>query len=633
MLSADSTDDELRAAIGDADPTTLLPALAWVTGDLSLARDDLHLDPLLTGMPDGGWTPEQVTRARDLAFIALRRFLDEGGRPVEPPSDADRRQLIDWVAGRELDDDHITMFTEELALEGDRRSPSWHRDDIAAGDLSVAIIGAGMSGILAAHRLHQAGIPVVVLEKNPDIGGTWFENTYPGCRVDLPNHVYAYSNAQRHDWPYHHSTQDVLLDYFKDCAHDWGVTEHIRFDTCVESMTWDDDDGSWVLHLATRDGPEVLRATAVVSAVGQLNQPKLPDLEGRDDFAGLSFHSSRWPQDLDLGGKLVAVIGTGASAMQFIPHVAEDAAHLTIFQRTPAWLIPRPEYHEPVADGLIDLFAAIPGYTNWYRLRRFWMIHHGALDALVHDPQWDGPIEQAVSADNDLMRELLTEYLRAEFADRPDLLDKVIPRYPVGAKRFVLDNGIWPRTLKRDDVELVTDPIERITPTGVRAAGRDHQVDIIIYGTGFNASRFLTPMQVTGRNGLDLHEVWGDDARAYLGMTVPGFPNLFCLYGPNTNIVINGSIIYFSECSVRYLVEMMGILLERHQTVAEVRADVHAAFVDEVDHRNGEMAWGLSSVNSWYKSPSGRIAQNWPFALIDYWRRTRAPDPDEYVLR
>ncbi|MGI9601208.1 MAG: flavin-containing monooxygenase [Acidimicrobiales bacterium] len=633
MISAASSDDELREVIAAADATTLLPALAWVTGDLTLISDDLHLDPTLTAMPDGGWSPAQVETARAAAFTALRGFLDQGGEPVPPLTDGDRRRLIEWVAGTTLDDDHIALFTEELALEGDLRAPSWSRDDLTTDDITVLIVGAGMSGILAAHRLQQAGIPFVVLEKNLDIGGTWFENTYPGCRVDVPNHVYAYSNAQRHDWPFHHSTQDVLLDYFRDCARRWGVTDHIRFGVQVESMTWDDDAGHWHLSVLNDGRPETMTATAVVSAVGQLNQPKLPDIVGRDRFAGQAFHSSSWPADLDLSGRRVAVIGTGASAMQFIPHVAEHAEHLTIFQRTPAWLIPREQYHQAVAEGLVDLFAAIPGYTNWYRLRRFWMIHHGALDALHHDPAWDGPVEQAVSADNDLMRELLTAYLQMEFADRPDLLDKVLPHYPVGAKRFVLDNGIWGRTLKRDNVDLVTDTIDEITATGVRTADVDHDVDTIIYGTGFNASRFLTPMKVTGRDARDLHEEWGDDARAYLGMTVPGFPNLFCLYGPNTNIVINGSIIYFSECSVRYLVELLRIVLDRDQSVVEVRDDVHAAFVDEVDAANAEMAWGLSTVNSWYKSPSGRIAQNWPFALIDYWRRTHTPDADDYLLR
>ena len=467
MISAASTDDELRAALAEGDPTTILAALAWVTGDLTLLRDDLHLDPTLTSMPDGGWTPEQVAAANDLAFEALRAFLDGGAEPVAPLPDADRRRIIEWVAGTALDDDHIAMFTEELALEGDLRRPRWQRPDLDPDQHLVAIVGAGMSGILAAHRLRQAGLPVVLLEKNSDIGGTWFENAYPGCRVDLPNHVYAYSNAQRDDWPFHHSTQDVLQRYFRQCADDWGVTALTRFDTRVESMAWDEARARWTLELDTPAGPETLEASTVISAVGQLNQAMLPSIEGRDDFAGDAFHSSRWPADLDLTGLRVGVIGTGASAMQFIPHVAEEAAHLTVFQRTPAWLIPREQYHQPVADGLIDLFEAIPGFTNWYRLRRFWMIHHGALDALHHDPAWEGPIEQAVSADNDLMRELLTGYLEMEFADRPDLLAEVVPSYPVGAKRFVLDNGIWARTLKRDDVDLVTRAaIERITDTG-----------------------------------------------------------------------------------------------------------------------------------------------------------------------
>jgi 4-hydroxyacetophenone monooxygenase len=223
-------------------------------------------------------------------------------------------------------------------------------------------------------------------------------------------------------------------------------------------------------------------------------------------------------------------------------------------------------------------------------------------------------------------------YLAGELANRPDLLEQVTPHYPPGAKRMIRDNGVWPATLARDDVRLVTDPIERVTPTGVRLrTGEDVEVDVIVYGTGFTASRFLTPMRVTGRDGRDLHEQWDGDARAYLGITVPGFPNFFMLYGPNTNIVVNGSIVYFSECGVRYILGLLGLLLGGGHGALDVRKDVHDTFNAAVDAENARMAWGASAVNSWYKNARGHVSQNWPFTLLDYWQRTLTPDPADYV--
>jgi len=275
----------------------------------------------------------------------------------------------------------------------------------------------------------------------------------------------------------------------------------------------------------------------------------------------------------------------------------------------------------------------VPTYAQWFRLRLFWRTHEGAIDALRRDPEWTGSLEDAVSPRNHDMRELLTLYLEHEFHDRPDLLAQVVPDYPVGAKRIVLDNGVWSRTLHRPNVRLVSDGIDEVTASGVTTDEGEHiEADVLIYGTGFSASEFLTPMRVVGRDGVDLHDMWSGDARAYLGVTVPGFPNLFCLYGPNTNIVINGSIIYFSECEVHYLVESMRMLMRMGKSAMDCRRDVYDEYVERIDRRNGEMAWGISTVNSWYKSASGGVAQNWPFPLIDYWRQTRSADPNDYRL-
>jgi 4-hydroxyacetophenone monooxygenase len=630
------TDDELRAILEAAELPPLLPAIAYATGDLSLLRDDLRPDPVLAAaMPQGGLTDEQQAQVRELALAALVRFRDGGCVPAPPPTEDDLLAILEHAVGVSGLGDYLGLIEEELAFrDEDRRAPDWHIDQVAPGStFEVAIIGAGMSGILAAHRLTQAGVAFTIYEKSDDVGGTWYDNQYPGCRVDNPNHNYSYAFAQRHDWPLHFSTQDVLHDYFRRCADAFGLRDHICFETEVRSCTWSDDDLKWTVEVAGRDGAvERHVVDAVISAVGQLNRPNYPDIPGRDDFAGPAFHSARWDASVDLVGKRVAIIGTGASAMQLVPEIAGVVGHLTVFQRTPAWMGPTPEYHDEVPSELRWLYNRLPSYSEWHRIWIFWRMGDGALETVRVDEEWE-PKDRSVSMVNEFARQILTAYIEAEFADRPDLLAVSVPDYPVGAKRIIRDNGVWAGALKRPNVRLVTTGIERITETGiVTTDGEHHEVDVLIYGTGFKASEFLTPMRVSGRDGADLHETWGGDARAYLGVTIPGFPNLFCLYGPNTNIVVNGSIIYFSECGVRYILGLLGHLLAEGGAALDVRRDVHDEFNVKVDAGNDGMAWGRSSVNSWYKNAHGHVAQNWPFTLLEYWQRTSAPDPDDYEV-
>jgi 4-hydroxyacetophenone monooxygenase len=627
-----ATDEEIHAAVADADVAPLLATVAHLTGDLSILEPELAPDQLLLLDPDVGLTPEKQARGRELAAKALIAHRDAGCPAPPPLAAADLRRVIEFLTGSDIDQ-QLPLLLEELDIEGaDLRAPAWHKDDIAPeAEFKVGIIGAGMSGIVAAHRLQQAGIDFEILEKDTDVGGTWFENIYPGCRVDVANHFYSYSFAQSADWPQFFSTQGVLLDYFRSCADTFGLRPHIRFSTEVQSATYDDEARQWVVRTHGPDGADTdERFDAVISAVGQLNRPSFPAIEGRDRFAGPSFHSAEWDPSVDLTGKRVAVIGTGASAAQLIPPVAEQAGELLVFQRTPPWLIPTPNYHDDLPDGVRRLMAHVPNYARWDRLWIFWRTNEGLLPCATVEPDW--PQGPSVSMLNEFIRQMLEGYLKEQFPE-PELFEQVLPTYPPLAKRFVRDNGIWSSTLHRDDVQLVTDGIARITESGIEMVdGIVHDVDVIIYGTGFQASSFLTPMTVTGRGGVDLHERWGGNARAYLGVTVPEFPNLFLLYGPNTNIVVNGSIIYFSELEVRYLVEGIRMLLETGHRSMECRPEVHDAYNAAIDEANLARAWGASDVNSWYKSPSGRVAQNWPFSLLEYWQRTHRPDPDDYVL-
>jgi 4-hydroxyacetophenone monooxygenase len=633
---ASITDDQLAGMIAVADLPSLLATLAHISSRPDLPGDGLRLDPTKHHEPHGGWTQDQQAFARGIALHALIELRDAGWPQAPAPTADSVRPIITWMMATDTTtDDYVSLLLEELGnSEEDLRAPTWTAAEVAPDRLfRVAVIGAGMSGLLAARRLRQAGIDVVVYEKNAEVGGTWLQNTYPGCRVDVASHLFCYSFAQRDDWPQHFSTQPELLDYFTRCADEFGVRQFIQFSTTVDAVTFDDRSATW--QVCTVDGNGRAQSSsfhAVINATGQLNRPKLPDIEGLGSFGGPAFHSAEWDHDVDLTGKRVAVIGTGASAAQFIPIIAEQAAQVLVFQRTPNWLAPTLDYHDDVADGQRWLLHHVPYYSQWYRFWLFWRYAEGILPAVKVDPQWDGN-GQSVSAANEQLRMLLGMYLGLCFGDRPDLLAKVMPDYPPAAKRIIRDNGVWASTLKRDNVQLITDPMASIGPSGLTMVdGTAHDVDVVIYGTGFQASRFLTPMRVVGRGGVELHEQWDGNARAYLGIVAPNFPNFFMLYGPNTNIVVNGSIIYFSECEVHYVLQCLHHVLATRTRALDCLQEVHDRYNARIDEGNLLMAWGASSVNSWYKSDSGRVAQNWPFSLLEFWQQTREVDSADYEV-
>jgi len=632
MLPPD--DAALDAALADAELLALVATVAHLTGDLGVLRPELRPNPIAMGEPQAGYSLDQIALAREVCREGLRRFRDEQGGVAPRPSDEQLRTILGFLAGTQVDERYVPLLTEELALEGDElRAPHWHKDDVAPDrPFTVAIIGAGMSGIAAAHRLDQAGVDFVVFEKNDDVGGTWLENSYPGCRVDIQNHMYSYSFAQRHDWPRYFSPREVLAEYFRDCAERFGLLDRIELKTEVQSVVWDEGTGTWCVSVDGPGGPRQVRAHAVISAVGQLNRPLVPAIAGLDTFAGPAFHTARWDHSVDLQGKKVAVIGTGASACQVIPAIAPEVAELTVFMRTPPWMLPAPMYHQEVAPGLNWLFAHVPFYAHWYRTWLFWRGAERMQPYAAVDPDYP-PTEHAVSAANAEIRALLEMWLQLLTDGDPDLQRKLLPDYPPFAKRFVVDDGAFVMALRQPHVHLVTEAIDAVEPNGVRTAdGVLHGADVLVLGTGFQACDFLVPMQVVGRDGVDLHDQWHGDARAYLGITVPHFPNFFVLYGPNTNIVVNGSIIYYSECEVHYVVECLRLLLAEGKAALDVKPDVHDAYNERIDAANRLRTWGYSTVSSWYKNATGRTAQNWPFSVLEYWELTRSPDPQDYTL-
>lgn len=621
----------LTEAFAVAEVHPLLCAVAHRTGDLSLLREEFAPDQEQLLVPGRGLDPEQESEARQLAAAALSAHL-ASGRPDHDLGPDERRQLFGFLVSADAAAHWDGFLTEELALEGtDPREPSWHLADDGA-TFRCAVIGAGASGLAAAHRLRQAGLHVTVFEKNGDVGGTWLENVYPGCRVDVPNQLYSFSFAQTNGWRSRFSAQPDLLAYLQSTAEELGLGECIRFRSEVTEARFDDATHKWSLTVRAADGTETTEvADAVVCAVGQLNRPSFPAVAGRERFDGPSFHSAAWDDSVELAGRRVAVIGTGASAAQFVPCLVGEVGHLDVYQRTPPWLLPTENYGDPFPPEFHQLLALLPTYGRWDRVWQFWLMHEGLLVAARVDPGWDGPGE-AVSAANDFVRSMLLDVLRAQ-VDDDALFEKMAPHFPPFAKRALRDDGRWAAALGHPDVELVTTPIAEITPGGVRTTdGEVRPADVVIYGTGFSASDFVAPMRVVGSGGVELNEEWGGDARAYLGITVPGFPNFFLLYGPNTNLVINGSILIMVECQVRYAVEAIGRLLRSGHRTMSCRRDVHERYGREMEEGNAQMVWGVADVPTWYRNARGRVTQNWPFDLHSYWARTREPDLADYEL-
>ena len=625
------TDEALETALAAAHVPSLINTLVHLTGDPSLIRGHIRPTSQLFGDPQGGISAEDQADIRARALKALKAYRDAGCPELPAPSEALVKEMVDFIIGAQLDEGYGEFLMSELKIfDEDPYRVSF--DDLPAdakANFHVVVVGAGMSGILTAIRLRQAGIGYTVVEKNADVGGTWFENRYPGCRVDSPNHTYSYSFAPN-DWPQHFSQQSVLLDYFDRIATEYGIRENIRLQTEVTEARYQED-GTWLVGVRGPNGNEMLRANAIITAVGQLNRPKLPDIPGVGSFEGPAFHTARWETQHDLTGKRIVVIGTGASAFQTVPEIAQVGERVTVFQRTPPWVAPRAEYHDYIPDAKHWLLNNVPFYAKWFRFWTFWTTAEGLLGMVRRDPAWnDGA---SISPANDQLRTMLTANVEQMIGDDPELLAKCVPSYPPAGKRMLVDNGHWFRALKRDNVELVTDPIAEINATGVRTeSGRQVDADVLIYGTGFQASRILFPMKLYGRDGVELRERWGADPRAYLGIVMPEYPNLFCCYGPNTNIVVNGSIIFFSECEVRYIMGCLKMLLERGEKAMNCRPDVHDAYNEKIDAGNLDMAWGSPNVTSWYKNEHGRVTQNWPFTLLEFWRQTQAPNPEDFIF-
>ncbi len=634
------TDDDatIAAALEDVSIPALLLSLVHMTGDPSLIRGPLRPLGNYLNEVQGFMSPEDQAAVRALALPIIGAFRDGGCVLPAAPDAALVREMMSFLLAAEVPEDYVPLVLEELELDGAEGGEvaALRSVDAAAREaFEVLIIGAGISGLLAAIRLQQAGVPYTLVDKNAGVGGTWYENRYPGARVDVGNHFYSYSFHLDDDWSEFFSRQPELQRYFERCLHTYGVDRHVRYQSEVRRATWIEDRACWRVEVVTADGAsEVIEARALISAVGQLNRPALPDIAGRERFAGVAMHSAQWVPGTELVGRRVAVIGTGASAFQIVPTIADEVAALTVFQRSAPWMFPNPHYHDQVGPGVRWALHHLPFYARWYRFLLFWPACDGGLPAMRIDPDYPHP-DRAISEINDAAREVFTAWMAEQIGDDPNLLAKVVPDYVCLGKRTLQDNGSWLQALTRANVDLVTDAITEIVPEGVVTAdGTLHEVDVIIFATGFQANRYLWPMEIVGRDDTVLAEQWGDRPTAHLGITVPHFPNLFCLYGPGTNLAHGGSIIFHSECQVRYVMGCLRRLIGDELASLEVRQDVHDAYNERLQAELDTMVWSHPSIkSSWYRNAEGRIYILSPWRLVDYWRWTHEPDPTDFVAR
>jgi 4-hydroxyacetophenone monooxygenase len=620
---------QIHAMVAEGDLRIMLMCLVHLTGDRKWLSAPFtpRRDVRLVADPGAGLSAEVADQIRS----AVANLLIEGlPAPVigDPGPDL-MQEMMNVCLGEIVPSEYVGMMREDMGFVSRDQGLAVPTE---ASEIDVAIIGAGVSGIGLGAQLGRLGISYRIFEKNPEVGGTWWDNRYPGCGVDTPNHAYSFSFGPRHQWSRYFSLRDEIQSYLVNSADTFEVRPQVQFETEVVAAHWQAESHNWLLTLREADGrTHQTTAPVVVSALGILNVPRWPRIDGLESFAGTMFHSARWPDGVDLSGRDVAVIGTGATAMQLVPAIAPEVNSVTIYQRSAQWARPIEGYRDQIPAGSQWLLTHLPFYVEWFRFTMLWRYGDGLLPFLRRDPEWPHP-ERSMNRINDRHRQEMADYIVEQLGDRADLLEVCIPDYPPYGKRILLDNG-WFATLRRDNVHLVTDPIQCVEATGVTTAdGHTRPADVLIIATGFETTQLTARLDVRGRDGVELAQVWADDnPTAHLGITVPGFPNLFLMAGPNTGLGHGGSAMFQAECQARYITAMLVEMSARGLGSVEVRPEVHDRFVAKVDAEHAELIWTHPGMTNWYRNRHGRITALMPFRLVDYWQMTHDPDLSEYL--
>ncbi|MBF6353104.1 NAD(P)/FAD-dependent oxidoreductase [Nocardia higoensis] len=631
----------LHQAIAECEPAPLLMSMVHVTGDPGLLDEfgaDLTIEEpgnhYRTGVaptvPPGTY-PEAVAEA--IRARAREVLTPDAVATLDVPDEELFRRMATICTSQRVDAEFVPLLLEQSGFRQDpRRVPV---TVIPPADFDVIVIGAGIVGINAGIKLGEAGFGYTIFEERDDIGGTWHRNTYPGAAVDTPSHYYSYSFELNPNWSRYYPTGPEYQNYLLDVVAKYRLREHIRFGTRVRSATWLEDDKRWEVVTEDRAGVRTRhRARAVVTALGMLNEPNIPDVPGMDTFAGTIVHTANWDTSLDLRGKRVVVLGTGCTSVQVVADIVDEVETLDVVVRSPHWLVPEKTVGGDVPDGEKWAMAHLPFYDKWFRLRTYWFASDNLYPLPRIDKEW-AATHLSASPANDMVLRTALGYLQKSFPDRPDLIEKLTPDFRPYAKRIVKDPGFF-AALKREHVRLHRASFRAITPDGVHTTdGEFVPADVIILATGFQL-QFTTTIDITGRDGRTLAQEWkgGEDPRAYLGVQVAGFPNLFVTAGPNSAPNHGAGHNITGEEQVHYLIECLQYLLENDLAAMDVTQEALDEYNRRVDEALDETVWVHpgAEVNGYYRNSAGRAVVPCPWRLVDYWTMLRGPHPEDLTF-
>lgn len=620
----------VRAALESADPSVLWITLYQLTRDPELGRMRTVERLIRGGAMAGRALPEEHhALVREKAL----QFLMNPPTELRPPTESETKMLIELHDGAPVSAEELQFSVEELAFDDFSRPVDWTagRPDEKLKDFHVVVVGAGISGICAAIYLERLGIPYTVVERQLGVGGTWELNDYPEARVDLPSFIYQFKFEKNYPWKHTYPPQEETLEYLRHVVDKYEVGDHIELGVEVTAAAWDESGARWNVTARSVSGEtRTISADVLVSASGLFSTPKLPDISGIETFQGAMFHTTNWDHSYDYAGKRVAQIGTGSTGSQLMPGIARVAEKHTVFQRSRHWVTPIQGYHDEVGPEARWLFDNVPYYWNWFGYAAY-----GATRRFQDQQEIDYDWQKRgghISPLNDKLRESLVAYAHEKFAGRPDLIEKVVPTYAPLAKRTVVDNRYF-EALTRENVELVTCGIDRITPTGILDRdGVEHPADFIILAAGFEVSKYLWPVQYVGRDGITLEKAWEKDgARAYLGMTMPGFPNFFMYYGPNAQVRI-GALHSWIEIWSRYIMSSIVGMIEGDHRTMEVRRPVFEDYNARLDAAYEGLIWQTEAPESYYVNEHGRGGVSVPFRSDEYYAMVRAVDFGDYTF-
>lgn len=620
--------EELRRNLQQADPGVLVAVLAQLTGDTSVVDT---FGPKISHVPDpperAGVTDPATTAALVDAVMAA---LD---RPAGACADPELfKRLLPLALGGEVDDEFVPLLLEQGGFQ--RSQPTLPRTTPIPATTTVAIVGAGLAGMITALAAADAGVAFQIYDRNDEVGGTWLTTTYPGIGVDTPSSYYSLSRDVNPEWTSYYPQGGEYQAYLVSLADKYGLRAHTRFGTEVEALWWDEGNSSWQIHAVDRDGNRsVSHARVVVTAAGYLNRPRWPDLPGRETFAGSSIHSAQWDAKLDLTGQRIAVVGAGCTAVQIVDACVDQVAHLTVFQRQPHWVAPRKRPTDDVPAYRRYLGRHLPFYANWNRLKSYWGTADNNYPVILRDPDW-AQSHLSISPANDVLLQMCLDYIDRTFGAGTELAKKVTPDFAPYGKRIIRDPGGYYAALTRDHVD-----VEAAEPAAVNAHGivtrdgRQIDVDVIVYATGYHLD-FLSAIDIRGRDGRTLVDEWGDSPAAYRGGTVPGFPNLFINSAPNYSPGHGAGANFSMEVMAHYIIECLQLMALRDVTTMEVTRRAYDDYVAGIDDTMAGTVWcHTPNAHTYYRSGSGRVVVASPYRLVDLWHQHRAPVAEHFELR